>query len=59
VRVMLGYEDPIICAPQASWIASLPLSILGDDAKDVYEWIYDHVEPGFIPLDNRRLVLGK
>lgn len=49
----------VISAPQVAWLASLPLELLGDDAKLVFEWVaYDLKTPAFIPIDNRRLILG-
>ena len=59
-QMMLGTTSDTICGPQVMWLANLPLDMLGDMAKPVFEWIVNDVKiPGFIPMDNRLYILGK
>lgn len=58
-KMMLKYDSDVICGPQVMWLANLPLDMLGDMAKPVFEWIANDVGiPGFIPMDNRLYILG-
>jgi hypothetical protein len=62
VLLMLGEQHfgNVVCAWQMIWLASLPLSMLGDQAEPLYRWIIDDVEiSSFIPVDNREFVLGE
>lgn len=55
----------VLGVQQVMWFANMPLDMLGDMAKPVFEWIAAPKEeggvglPGFIPQDNREFVLGR
>lgn len=50
----------VVSIQQVGWLSSQSLNLLGDFAKPIYEWVINEVGfSGFIPLDNRREVLGK
>jgi hypothetical protein len=57
--------DGMLGLQQVMWFANMPLDMLGDYAKPVFEWIARPKEeggvglPGFIPQDNRVFILGK
>jgi len=58
-RVMLDYSGSVVCAQQVCWLASLPLDMLGDNAEKLYRWVVDDLKmSGFIPIDNRNVILG-
>jgi len=60
-RLMLEdeIESGVLCAQQIGWLASLPLQLMNDMAKPVFTWVVEEVGlPGFIPQDNRELILG-
>jgi len=62
VHLMLEGEmhGSIISVQQIGWLSSLPLDMLGNMAEPVYTWVVDIVKfPGFIPLDNRQLILDR
>lgn len=50
--------SPAVTIEQLLWLANLPLERLGDQAKDVFTAIVEAGHPGFLPIDNRRRVLG-
>jgi len=60
--MMLGPQmrGDLACAAQIGWLASLPLDLLNDMAEVLFLWVVNDVGfPGFIPVDNRRLILGR
>ena len=64
IKLWMGkmyYGDGMIGGAQTIWLANLPLNILGDRARPLYEWICDKDNgvglPGFIPMDNRNLIM--
>lgn len=44
---------------QLFWLANLPLRLLGEDAKRVYQALAKADEQAMVPLDNWRLVMGR
>jgi hypothetical protein len=40
------------------WFATLPPGFMGEHAKDVYRWIVECGHGAFIPIDNKKLILG-
>ena len=48
-----------VCLAQAQWVASLPTHFLGEQVKDVYEWVAGHGWKALIPIDNQYAVLGQ
>jgi hypothetical protein len=58
-KFILGHEDKTVSCVQVMWLANLPLDMLGEFAKPVYEFIINKVGlPGMIPMDNRGEILG-
>lgn len=55
----LTQRASILSLWQLAWIANAPLHFLQPQAKEIYQWIADLGLPGFIPFDNRKLILGK
>lgn len=52
-------EQESLGIAQVLWLANLPLDVLGDNAKMLYEWIGHKLKlMGFIPLDNKLEILG-
>jgi len=53
-------DDDTLCAQRVGWIASQPLHHLGNLAEPIYRWVAEDVGiPGFIPIDNKMLILGE
>lgn len=59
-KFMLGHDSKTVSAGQVIWLANLPLDMLGDFARPVYEFVCNDVGlPGMIPMDNRREIIGE
>lgn len=58
VARLLG-APPSIALPQAMWLANLSRGRLGEHAPAVYRALLDAGLEAFIPIDNRRAVLGQ
>jgi hypothetical protein len=50
--------SPGVTVEQLLWLANLPLGRLGEQAQDVFTAIIEAGHAGFLPIDNRRRVLG-
>lgn len=57
VFALLG-NPPAITMEQVFWLANLSVRRLGPYGKDIYEALIAADEAQFIPIDNRRMVLG-
>lgn len=57
-QVYLNSEKVEFTFPQLLWLCSIPLHLLGKDAKPVYEWAVSVGQGAAIPIDNRLAVLG-
>lgn len=60
-KIFLAKEyRPEITVAQLGWLASMPLQHLQEMAEPLFRWIIDeYQQPGLIPIDNRREVLGE
>ena len=57
-QIYLNSEKVEFTFPQLLWLCSIPLHLLGKDAKPIYEWAVSIGQEAAIPIDNRLAVLG-
>lgn len=57
IYILLG-GSPGVTVEQLLWLSNLPLARLGEHARAVFQAIVEAGHAGFLPIDNRRLVLG-
>jgi len=54
-----GYPFGVATFPMLMWVGNLPLQVLGDHAKPIFQALVRAGHGAIAPLDNRRLVLGE
>lgn len=55
---LIGCDREFISIEEIMWVANLSINILSSNAKIVFEYISDNGLGAFIPIDNRKFILG-